>query len=595
MLAKLLAEEDITILRESVSTASFDIVNRVLRLPVWTDMSENVEDLLISHEVGHAKYTSPEYFIREDIKGLKHLILNIVEDNRIERFIKSEYPVFKSIFNDAYKELYTKGFFGQNKHDLLIDKINIYSKAGTNSEIQFTPEEEHYFDKVNSTLTPEDCLEVMEELYNLTLEEVKDEEKTAEEIETDIIESSSYSKFQESIDSSADLESIYNNYSTENKFNLYKNLIVTYDIILNELSDKIESVDKTIIDKFIDNSKTVVSVMVKEFEMRKAAEEYKRTKNYKTGELNLSKIYKYRISDNIFKTKQITNTGKNHGVIILFDWSSSMGNCILDCIDQIYNLTEFCRKIKIPFKVYAFTSIKQGDRIKIPLNSEGNIQTEIHLLELFSSEMESTEYYNMVYLLMSGVLLGTEKYKLNLTPLNSSLIYINDIMYTFKKRYELEKTSLILMTDGDDTQGISMSSVDYNPIDGQKKVVNSIIDSITKLQYTMGNSPQEITNNILRMIKDRNKSSIIVYYLTSNQDVIKDKINKFKLHPISQLKHLSQYKSEFIDKYFFMNVSGLSIEEKQIDEKNIENSYSDMTNYNKEIRIMLQELIKELS
>jgi hypothetical protein len=56
--AKLLANEDISVIRARVSTASFDIKNRVLTLPQWKDLTVTVEGMLIGHEVGHALYNN---------------------------------------------------------------------------------------------------------------------------------------------------------------------------------------------------------------------------------------------------------------------------------------------------------------------------------------------------------------------------------------------------------------------------------------------------------------------------------------------------------------------------------------------------------
>ena len=54
-LAKLLATENITVQHSpSAKTAWFDVKNRVLQLPVWREMSNDLYDLLVVHEVGHA-------------------------------------------------------------------------------------------------------------------------------------------------------------------------------------------------------------------------------------------------------------------------------------------------------------------------------------------------------------------------------------------------------------------------------------------------------------------------------------------------------------------------------------------------------------
>ena len=53
-LAKLLATENITIQHNNVKTASFDVKNRVLTLPIFKQKSGDVYDMLIAHECAHA-------------------------------------------------------------------------------------------------------------------------------------------------------------------------------------------------------------------------------------------------------------------------------------------------------------------------------------------------------------------------------------------------------------------------------------------------------------------------------------------------------------------------------------------------------------
>ena len=45
-LAKLLAKENLSVQHGNYSTASFDVENRVLRLPLWKDKGKDVYDLL---------------------------------------------------------------------------------------------------------------------------------------------------------------------------------------------------------------------------------------------------------------------------------------------------------------------------------------------------------------------------------------------------------------------------------------------------------------------------------------------------------------------------------------------------------------------
>ena len=59
-LAKLMATENVDIVHGDYKTAAFDIENRILYLPDYVDLGEDVYDLLISHEVSHALNTPIE-------------------------------------------------------------------------------------------------------------------------------------------------------------------------------------------------------------------------------------------------------------------------------------------------------------------------------------------------------------------------------------------------------------------------------------------------------------------------------------------------------------------------------------------------------
>ena len=93
-LAKLLAKENLSVQHGNYSTASFDVVNRVLRLPLWKDKGKDVYDLLVGHEVGHALYTPADgwHDSEKKIGKIPRAYLNIVEDIRIERMIQDTYP-----------------------------------------------------------------------------------------------------------------------------------------------------------------------------------------------------------------------------------------------------------------------------------------------------------------------------------------------------------------------------------------------------------------------------------------------------------------------------------------------------------------------
>ena len=122
-----------------------------------------------------------------------------------------------------------------------------------------------------------------------------------------------------------------------------------------EVQDGANEYGIKLLKKFKSTNDKMVSYMVKEFEMKKAADIHRRAYNSKKGTLDMNKIHAYKYSENLFQ--QITNLpeGKNHGMVMFIDWSGSMHNYMKETIEQLINLTMFCSKVQIPFEVYAFS------------------------------------------------------------------------------------------------------------------------------------------------------------------------------------------------------------------------------------------------
>ena len=57
-IAKLLSQEDIHVVHKKAQTASFDVKSRELVLPIFKqELSDDVYEMFVCHEVGHALYT----------------------------------------------------------------------------------------------------------------------------------------------------------------------------------------------------------------------------------------------------------------------------------------------------------------------------------------------------------------------------------------------------------------------------------------------------------------------------------------------------------------------------------------------------------
>ena len=176
-LAKLLATENLRIEHQKVPTAMFDLKNRTLILPIWKDMSSDLYDLLIGHEVGHALFTPAQGWHGEiDARGMGiKSYLNVLEDARIERKIKDKFPGIRRNFFAGYQELFENNFFGVKGYDLsklrLIDRINLHYKVGSFLNAPFSVDENQYLARVDALETWDDVAALAVELYELAKSE----------------------------------------------------------------------------------------------------------------------------------------------------------------------------------------------------------------------------------------------------------------------------------------------------------------------------------------------------------------------------------------------------------------------------------------
>lgn len=628
--ARLLATENLSVIRARTRTASFDIKSRVLTLPMWKEMTPEVEDMLIGHEVGHALYTSDDYIepLRETPKLMGYM--NIVEDVRIEKLIKRKYPGLRKRMNEGYKQLNDRDFFGvksiQNFDDiLLIDKINLYFKVGFQCGVKFTHEEKEFVNRVERTETVEEVIALAKEIYEFSkqqaedrakkmqLENPQDVENEEEEdlndpifgdfdididgddfdketdqnddlkpmtskqpkVENDDKSSEDYEKdldsktdraFQNKLEDLADDSTEYHYWKFDQDF--LENPVIGYKQILNEtLSSEVwdkdtEKTDWTTrymseeekkkyfdtltkdFDSFKQESSRTVNYLVKEFEMKKSAQMYKRVSISKIGSLDMRKIYAYKLKDDLFRRVTTIPQGKNHGMIMLVDWSGSMNEVLRDTLKQVINLAMFCNRIQIPYRVFAFTTGYQ-DRIKY--GSEGyqgwteklqthnkkkaerdgnylNTADNFHLLELFSNKMTTSEFNSMARRTLDHRFQWNEGYGTSGTPLNEALAWCYNNIGEYIKNNNIEKMTFITLTDGEGgaLYGYGRGRLEDSRnevIDGQYKRIkmrNFIKDEVTQKTYEMQRVSANQTETILRMMKDRYNIAVVGFHICRN-------------------------------------------------------------------------------
>ena len=109
-------------------------------------------------------------------------------------------------------------------------------------------------------------------------------------------------------------------------------------------------------------------------------------------------LHTYKFNDDLFKKVTTLPGATNHGMVMVLDWSGSMCDNIKGTIEQLFQLVMFCRRTKIPFEVFAFTSCYKvangyyNRGVYRDVNyGEITISDNMSLLNFFSSKMSAAE------------------------------------------------------------------------------------------------------------------------------------------------------------------------------------------------------------
>ena len=696
-LAKLLATENITIQHNNVKTASFDVKNRVLTLPIFKQKSGDVYDMLIAHECAHALYTPYEQWEGIDDKELRSYV-NVLEDTRIDHLIQKKYPGVIKNYQNGFDILEKQNFFGIsgkdiNKELMIIDKINLRSKSMNRLPFSFAPLDDKWLAKVDALKTFDDVLTLAKEMLEWQKDQVEQMKKlpdfdnhviskTYELSDDDDFDDEESDNGQgdnsdvEQNDDDADEKNDFNNFGdqeaddekdskqsgqskqgeeekeeskgepdsyakgaggdpkpkllkaiTDDSFtqkseellddsnkgyrygkiptpNLGKDSCLTsYKTFLSDMSkyrieqrkyNDIAKYDRyldTQYKKFMNENKKTVMYLVKEFEMKKSAAAYKRASQDKTGIIDPLKLPSYKYSDDIFKKLTIIPDGKNHGMMMLLDWSGSMSDVLFNTVKQLINLVEFCRKVNIPYEVYFFTSERDRESKDFSRNTGEFIFDDFSLVNCLSHRMNKKQadlalkmmfhmgmYFDNRYVSRRNSFEDHEtyeaqcnnwgipsKYYLGNTPLNESLIYLNKLIPMYKKKYDIEKLTFITLTDG------SGNYPRGNIVgEAEKDWDKTEVFDIDGTKFT---SKRNITTELLNHIKKSHGANVIGFYIVkrvrrwdiekyiNNYTDYSDKIAKYNV----LRKQMTKDKAIAVDaegyhKYFILDGKKLDIQ-----------------------------------
>ena len=746
-LAKLLAIENITVQHNpGVKTAMFDVKNRVLILPVWQNISNDLYDMLVVHEVGHALDTPADFVpalqsIANRLKGSVRLLkgyLNVIEDARIDKRQKRRYPGSRRNYIKGYAELVERDFFGTARRDVntmtFIDRINIHFKAGVAAGIKFSREELPFIKRIENAETFDEVLQLTEEIYVFAKHQKQDQqeidpndmgepdegdgegegddtrdsdedfdwgddtsdyddtEEGDEESDEDATETSgegdeegddedseddtdgdgegddtdegddededsdddsddisaggkeekyadndepeesetekAWEEKQQELLANADIEYQYVKLPTPN----LSAILDDYKVVYSQMGKKQEheftnswySAIREELNAFKASENATISYMVKEFEMRKSADEYARTSISKTGVIDTNKLHSYKYNDDIFRRITSVATGKNHGFVMFVDWSGSMDVSIKKTLKQMFSLAWFCKRVQIPFEVYSFRSMNTLDgNLVTPQWSRNTGEIEMapfKLRNILSSRMNIAELNNAMFRLYAfacGAAFPTDR--MSSTPLNEAIVAAQMVVNQFRARSKVQVVNTIFLTDGEsDGNWMVHGTNAYIPHTKKRKCI--IQDTVTKKDYDLGTmAPYQsglgdcrfFTATLLKILKDHTQCNLIGFFIY--HDTGRRLLNQFypKVYDVAKQKEiLKEYEhngfitvtTEGYDENYILRSSSLdirrntlSIDPKNMSKNKIAKQFREFAERKAINRVLLQRFIKKIA
>lgn len=276
------------------------------------------------------------------------------------------------------------------------------------------------------------------------------------------------------------------------------------------------------ISEIVKDTASTIQAFVREFEMLKTADEHRRTVESKSGRLDMDQAWKYRISEDLFKTATTMRDGKSHGFVMFIDWSGSMDSFMAQTMRQLYILFQFCKKVGIPFDVYAFGAgfdhaifPKVGNRDRIALNDSINeINPRVDLLHIMSSRSSVRDLQDAFRFCLTAT---RYNYNTNLpfglggsTPLDSTVVIARDIINDFRKATKVQIVNTVFLTDGDATDNLCA----YGTLGNKYWNGPTILREGHREWATENAHHSGGTGLLLRWLKDQTQANTIGIFIT---------------------------------------------------------------------------------
>ncbi len=288
----------------------------------------------------------------------------------------------------------------------------------------------------------------------------------------------------------------------------------------------------------------LIQSMVQDFTRRRHAKVDARSHVGKTGRLDMGKLSQYRFAEDLFKRVRIVPDGQSHGIVMVIDASGSMNTVFADVLEQVMLFAHFTHTVNVPFQAYLFQTSQYNVMTPERLAKRNAARRTLPMRALmppddlqfvclvdttvakisFKQQMQalSMMWFAHVKGTIDGVdvsvkspLYGMPYNNLYLTPLHGGLLMAEKAIERMKRRYALDKTTLVTVSDGGDGSSLLYHAHPRVKVDGVPVTTPSDDDDDDMLTARYDRSPHaEFLRTQLRnglMVRDQITKKLWLY------------------------------------------------------------------------------------
>lgn len=506
LFANMLVNDNISVIFKkgpSSAPASFDIVKKTIYISPLKEHHYHLINGLVIHECGHAIHTNihPKVIDKYPI----FMVFNIIEDGYLERKMCLKYPGAKSELKLVFDEFFSPSkVTSANKGVYLANVLNYNCKGikfGERIEYPDFCEDDDKKELQDAELCVESDvykrweyskkIEAILKKYGDMPEDKPDSQGSSGSDSNSDSDSGDESdkSFDDILEESGDFMDHHKEFDIDDSKDnsdqpdLTSAREFTDRKSIKDIRDvKISATYLDDYSEFINECRIVANKMFSEFMTRSTALEAAMSMPVDTGLIDQNTLYRYRIDDDIFLSANPEITEESHSVVLLLDWSGSMGDHADNLIRKTCELIKFAELSSVDLTVYFYTGWKYNNFL-LAHSPDFSAQEVLNSLpKLYTLSQGDQNFFDM-----SGT-----------NILEAMVLGYDSIIKSPKS-----KKSMILMTDGCDSSGqASMYGTSVDRMAAKKVLVQSHpdIENVCVLWETYGNlnsAYANIFNNVI--------------------------------------------------------------------------------------------------